>query len=71
MITTGETEFNPEDNRAEPQDDRLVDHALVLIVRPYMTNKIQTIGVFPAKGAVKGKDLFRIVTKALILLEEV
>ena len=67
----GDTEFNPEDNRAEPQDDRLADHALVLIVRPYMINKIQTIGVFPAKGAVKGKDLFRIIMKALILLEEV
>lgn len=44
---------------------------MVLIVRPYMTNKIQTIGVFPAKGAVKGKDLLKIVMKALILLEEV
>jgi hypothetical protein len=64
----GETEFNPE---AELQDERLADHALVHIVCSYMTNKIQTIGVFTTKGAVKGKYIFKIVMKALILLEEV
>jgi hypothetical protein len=36
-----------------------------------MTNKIQTIGVFTTKGAVKGKYIFKIVMKVLILLEEV
>jgi hypothetical protein len=54
----GETKFNPEDNRAEPQDESLADNTLVLIVRPYMTDKTQTIGVFPAKRAVKGTYLF-------------
>ena len=54
----GKTEFHPEDNRAEPQDESLADNTLVLIVRPYMTDKTQTIGVFPAKRAVKGTYLF-------------
>jgi hypothetical protein len=50
----GKTEFHPEDNRAEPQDERLADNALMLIVQPYMTiqpYKNPNDWSFPSKGS--------------------
>lgn len=67
----GDTEFDPEENREEPRDERLANHALVFIVQPYIGHKIQTIGVFNAKGVIRGADLYRLVMKALFLLEDV
>lgn len=48
----------------------LADHALVFIFRPLKAKWIQPFAVFAGKNAVPGKDLYRLLMKALIVLEE-
>lgn len=53
-------------------DKTLADHALVLMVRNLMGPKWELpIAVFPAKNAVKGSDLPKLFTKAMIALEDI
>lgn len=49
---------------------RLGDHALVLLYQPFCGKWFQTIGAFVGAGAVPGNILEKIVTEAVILLEQ-
>lgn len=48
----------------------LADHALVLVFRPYKARWIQPIALFATKNAASGSQLYKIVLKAMILIEE-
>ena len=69
----GDYEWAYEDDEEEETDvefdDRLADHALVFLVKPYMHSFIQPVGFFPAKGAVKGKIIEKLLYKLYLLLE--
>ncbi|XP_050065827.1 uncharacterized protein LOC126554856 [Aphis gossypii] len=45
------------------------NHALVLMIQGLAENLHQPIAVFTSRGSVKGIDLAKIVTKAILLLE--
>ena len=54
----------------DTEESKLADHALVFVFRPYMASWIQPFAVFASKNATSGEDLYRLVLKALVLLEE-
>lgn len=58
--------YSEAENFKEPV---LADHALVLIFRPYRASWIQPFAVFGSKNSASGETLYRLMLKALILLE--
>lgn len=62
-----ESDSTVEDELSTP---KLIDHALVFVVRPYIGSWVLPFAVFPAKNAVSGRDLYKMVMRALIVLEE-
>ncbi|KAL5237829.1 hypothetical protein ACI65C_005239 [Semiaphis heraclei] len=57
-------DFTPENDR-----NKIGDHALVLLFQPFCGKWFQTVGAFLGSGAVSGKLLEKIITEAVILLE--
>ncbi len=47
----------------------MADHALVFMFRPYRSSWVQPFSVFSSKSAAPAADLYRLLMKALILLE--
>lgn len=54
---------------SENDHDKLGDHALVVLFQPFRGKWFQTIGTFLRAGTVPGTRLKKIITEAVILLE--
>jgi hypothetical protein len=54
----------------DTKKSKLADHALVFVFRPNMVPWIQPYAVFALKKATSREDLYRLILKALVLLEE-
>ena len=70
FLPTIESFLSSAEDKDDIQTEKLTDHALVFVIRPYMSSWVLPIAVFPAKNAVSGKDLFKLLMRALIVLEE-
>ena len=75
--TSSENEVEDQEKQPSEQEPKnifnqtvpkLANHALVFAFRPYMSNWIQPFGVFSGHNAISGPKLYRLVHKALILL---
>ncbi|XP_050062945.1 uncharacterized protein LOC126552296 [Aphis gossypii] len=53
----------------ENDKTKLGDHALLLLYQPFCGKWYQTVGIFLSTGAVSGHILEKIITEAVILLE--
>jgi len=53
----------------EKDQDKLGDHALVILFQPFCGKWFQTIGAFLGAGAVPGTTLEKIIIEAVIMLE--
>ena len=58
-----------EDVPAEKRD-KLADHALVLMYRPYRAKWVQPIGVYATSGAASSSTLHKLVLRAIVALQQ-
>ena len=58
------------DINIKQKSDKLADHALVLMFRPYREKWVQPIGVYATSGAASAEVIQSLVLRAIMTLEK-